>query len=76
MESKKGSPSKYQDGDNMTYLEKESWKQLPEATSRPNSSGLGEYYHSELIYYIDGLFIDVPTIPDHWITDRMNTELK
>ncbi|MBW0582866.1 hypothetical protein O181_122581, partial [Austropuccinia psidii MF-1] len=30
----------------------------------------------ELIYYIDGLFIDVPSIPDYWITTRINTEFK
>ncbi|MBW0572079.1 hypothetical protein O181_111794 [Austropuccinia psidii MF-1] len=27
----------------------------------------------ELIDYIDGLFIDVPSIPDYWITARLNT---
>ncbi|MBW0481024.1 hypothetical protein O181_020739 [Austropuccinia psidii MF-1] len=30
----------------------------------------------ELINYIDGLFIDVPSIPDYWITSRLNTEFK
>ncbi|MBW0477824.1 hypothetical protein O181_017539 [Austropuccinia psidii MF-1] len=30
----------------------------------------------ELIDYIDGLFIDVPRIPDYWITSRLNTEFK
>ncbi|MBW0528889.1 hypothetical protein O181_068604 [Austropuccinia psidii MF-1] len=30
----------------------------------------------ELIDYIDGLSIDVPSIPDYWITDRLNTEFK
>ncbi|MBW0479299.1 hypothetical protein O181_019014 [Austropuccinia psidii MF-1] len=30
----------------------------------------------ELIDYIDGLFIDVPSIPDYWITARLNTEIK
>ncbi|MBW0591508.1 hypothetical protein O181_131223, partial [Austropuccinia psidii MF-1] len=30
----------------------------------------------ELIDYIDGLFIDVPSIPDYWITARLNTEFK
>ncbi|MBW0475352.1 hypothetical protein O181_015067 [Austropuccinia psidii MF-1] len=30
----------------------------------------------ELIDYIDGLFIDVPSIPDYWITARINTEFK
>ncbi|MBW0525664.1 hypothetical protein O181_065379 [Austropuccinia psidii MF-1] len=30
----------------------------------------------ELIDYIDGLFIDVPRIPDYWIISRLNTEFK
>ncbi|MBW0528587.1 hypothetical protein O181_068302 [Austropuccinia psidii MF-1] len=30
----------------------------------------------ELIDYINGLFIDVPSIPDYWINARLNTELK
>ncbi|MBW0469418.1 hypothetical protein O181_009133 [Austropuccinia psidii MF-1] len=30
----------------------------------------------ELIEYIDGLFIDVPSIPDFWITARLNTAFK
>ncbi|MBW0469667.1 hypothetical protein O181_009382 [Austropuccinia psidii MF-1] len=30
----------------------------------------------ELIDSIDGLFIDVPSIPDYWITARLNTEFK
>ncbi|MBW0465967.1 hypothetical protein O181_005682 [Austropuccinia psidii MF-1] len=30
----------------------------------------------ELIDYIDGLFIDVPRIPDYWITARLNTAFK
>ncbi|MBW0516479.1 hypothetical protein O181_056194 [Austropuccinia psidii MF-1] len=30
----------------------------------------------ELIDYINGLFIDVPRIPDYWITARLNTEFK
>ncbi|MBW0589172.1 hypothetical protein O181_128887 [Austropuccinia psidii MF-1] len=30
----------------------------------------------ELIEYIDGLFIDVPSIPDYCITARLNTESK
>ncbi|MBW0491150.1 hypothetical protein O181_030865 [Austropuccinia psidii MF-1] len=52
------------------------FKKLPEAPSWPNFSSVGEYYHMELINYIDGLFIDVPTIPDYWITARVNTEVK
>ncbi|MBW0497924.1 hypothetical protein O181_037639 [Austropuccinia psidii MF-1] len=30
----------------------------------------------ELIDYIDGLFIDVPSIPDYWISVRLNKEFK
>ncbi|MBW0526584.1 hypothetical protein O181_066299 [Austropuccinia psidii MF-1] len=69
-------PAQHQDGDNMSYSEKEALKQLPEASSWPKFSGKGEYNHMELIDYIDGLFIDVPRIPDYWITVRLNTELK
>ncbi|MBW0558205.1 hypothetical protein O181_097920 [Austropuccinia psidii MF-1] len=57
--SKARSPSQYQDGDNMSYSEKEALKQLPEASSWPKSSGTGEYDHMKLIDYIDGLFIYV-----------------
>ncbi|MBW0547994.1 hypothetical protein O181_087709 [Austropuccinia psidii MF-1] len=74
--NKARSPSQYQDGDNMYYSEKEPLKQLPEASSWPKLSGTGEYDRMELIYYIDGLFIDVPRIPDYWITARLNTALK
>ncbi|MBW0573441.1 hypothetical protein O181_113156 [Austropuccinia psidii MF-1] len=59
------SPSQYQDGDNMSYSEKEALKQLPEASSSPKFSGTGEYDHMEVIDYIDGLFIDVTSIPDY-----------
>ncbi|MBW0507707.1 hypothetical protein O181_047422 [Austropuccinia psidii MF-1] len=69
-------PSQYQDGDGMYYSEKEALKQLPEASSWPKFSGTGEYYYLELIDYIDGLFIDVPSIPDNWITARLSTEFK
>ncbi|MBW0511752.1 hypothetical protein O181_051467 [Austropuccinia psidii MF-1] len=68
------SPSQYQDRDNMSYSEEEALKQLPEASSWPKLSGTGEYDQIELINYIDGLFIDVPSIPDYWITARLNTE--
>ncbi|MBW0561126.1 hypothetical protein O181_100841 [Austropuccinia psidii MF-1] len=74
--NKAQSPSQYQDGDNMSYYEKEALKQLPAASSWPKSSGAGEYDHKELIDYIDGLFIDVPSIPDYWMNDRLNTEFK
>ncbi|MBW0568120.1 hypothetical protein O181_107835 [Austropuccinia psidii MF-1] len=73
--NKERSPSKYQDGDGIYYSEKEALKKLPEASSWPKFSGTGEYDHMELIDYIDGLFIDVPSIPDYWITARLNTEL-
>ncbi|MBW0556613.1 hypothetical protein O181_096328, partial [Austropuccinia psidii MF-1] len=69
--SKERSPSQYQDGDNMSYTEKEAFKKLPEASSWPKFSVTGEYDHMELIDYIDGLFIDVPSIPDYWITARL-----
>ncbi|MBW0579560.1 hypothetical protein O181_119275 [Austropuccinia psidii MF-1] len=74
--NKERSPSQYQYGDGMSYSEKESLKQLPEASSWQKLSGTGEYDHIELIDYIDGLFIDVPSIPDYWITARLNTEFK
>ncbi|MBW0558259.1 hypothetical protein O181_097974 [Austropuccinia psidii MF-1] len=59
------SPSEYQNGENMYYSEKEALKQIPEASSWPKFSGTGEYYHMELVDDIDGLFIDVPSIPDY-----------
>ncbi|MBW0467052.1 hypothetical protein O181_006767 [Austropuccinia psidii MF-1] len=74
--NKARSPSQYQDGDVMSYSEKEALKNLPEASSSPKISGTGEYDHTELIDYIHGIFIDVPSIPDYWITDRLNTEFK
>ncbi|MBW0498072.1 hypothetical protein O181_037787 [Austropuccinia psidii MF-1] len=74
--NKARSALKYQDGDNMSYSEKEALKQLPEASSWPKFSETGEYDHMELIDYIDGLFIDVPSIPDYWITARLNTAFK
>ncbi|MBW0470556.1 hypothetical protein O181_010271 [Austropuccinia psidii MF-1] len=69
--NKARSPSQYQDGDNMSYSEKEALKQLPEASSWPKFSGTGEYDHMELIDYID-----VPSLPDYWITARLNTAFK
>ncbi|MBW0526067.1 hypothetical protein O181_065782 [Austropuccinia psidii MF-1] len=74
--NKARSPSQYQDGDNMSYYKKEALKQLPEASSWPKSSRTGEYDHMELIDYIDGLFIDVPSIQDYWITAILNTAFK
>ncbi|MBW0468166.1 hypothetical protein O181_007881 [Austropuccinia psidii MF-1] len=76
LQNKERYPSQYQDGDNMSYSEKEALKQVPEASSWPKFSGTGEYDHMELIDYIYGLFIDVPSIPDYWITTRMNTAFK
>ncbi|MBW0478879.1 hypothetical protein O181_018594 [Austropuccinia psidii MF-1] len=74
--NKARSPSQYQDGDDMSYSEKEALKPLPEASSWPKFSGTGEYDHEELISYINGLFIDVPSIPDYWITGILNTKFK
>ncbi|MBW0491010.1 hypothetical protein O181_030725 [Austropuccinia psidii MF-1] len=74
--NKARSPSQYQDGDNMSYYEKEALKQLPEASSWPQFSGTEEYDNMELIDYINGLFIDLPSIPDYWITARLNTAFK
>ncbi|MBW0543623.1 hypothetical protein O181_083338 [Austropuccinia psidii MF-1] len=74
--NKARSPSHYQDVDNISYSEKEGLKQLPEASSWPKFSGTGEYDHMELVDYIDGLFIDVPSIPDYWITASLNKEFK
>ncbi|MBW0499833.1 hypothetical protein O181_039548 [Austropuccinia psidii MF-1] len=68
--------SQYQDGDNMSYYEKEALKQLPGASSWPKLSGTGEYDHMKLIDNIEGLFIDVPRIPDYWNTARLNTAFK
>ncbi|MBW0461253.1 hypothetical protein O181_000968 [Austropuccinia psidii MF-1] len=53
LENKARSPSQYQDGDNMSYSEKEELKQLPEASSWPKFSGKGEYDHMEIIDYLD-----------------------
>ncbi|MBW0481928.1 hypothetical protein O181_021643 [Austropuccinia psidii MF-1] len=74
--NKARSPSQYRDGDNMSYYEKEALIQLPEASSWPIFSVTGEYDHIELIDYIGGLFIDVPSIPDYWITSRLNIAFK
>ncbi|MBW0593510.1 hypothetical protein O181_133225 [Austropuccinia psidii MF-1] len=60
----------------MSYSVKEALKQLPEASSWLKFSGTGEYDHMELIECIDGLFIDIPSIPDYWITSRLNPAFK
>ncbi|MBW0585082.1 hypothetical protein O181_124797 [Austropuccinia psidii MF-1] len=59
------SPSKYQDGDNMSYSEKEDLKQLPKAPSWHKFFGTGEYDHMKLIDYIYGLLTYVPSSPDY-----------
>ncbi|MBW0466304.1 hypothetical protein O181_006019 [Austropuccinia psidii MF-1] len=74
--NKERSPSQYQDGDNMSYSEKEALKQLPEASRWPKLSVKREYDHMGLIYYIDGLCMDVPSISDYWITAGLNTAFK
>ncbi|MBW0523193.1 hypothetical protein O181_062908 [Austropuccinia psidii MF-1] len=74
--NKERSPSRYHDGDNMSYSEKEGLKQLSEALSHPKFSGTGEYNHTKLIDYIDGLFIDVTRIPEYCLTARLNTAFK
>ncbi|MBW0541132.1 hypothetical protein O181_080847 [Austropuccinia psidii MF-1] len=76
LENKPRCPSQYQDRYNMTYSEKEELKQLPVPSIWPQFSHVGEYDNMEIIHYIDGLFIDVPSIPDYWITSRLNTEFK
>ncbi|MBW0472891.1 hypothetical protein O181_012606 [Austropuccinia psidii MF-1] len=60
----------------MSYSEEEDLKQLPEASSWRKLSGTPEYDHMELIDYIDGLLNDVPSIPDYWITARLNKAFK
>ncbi|MBW0577143.1 hypothetical protein O181_116858 [Austropuccinia psidii MF-1] len=60
----------------MSYCKKEALKHHPEASSCPQFFSTGEYDHMELIDYIDGLFIDVLSIPDYWITPRLDTEFK
>ncbi|MBW0488949.1 hypothetical protein O181_028664 [Austropuccinia psidii MF-1] len=74
--NKAGSPSKYQDGDNMSSSEKKALKQLPEVSRYPKLSGTVEYDDMEPIDYIYGIFIDVPSIPDYRIPVRLNTEFK
>ncbi|MBW0480590.1 hypothetical protein O181_020305 [Austropuccinia psidii MF-1] len=76
LENKARSPSQYQDGDKMSYSEKEALKQLPEASIWKKFSCTGEYDHMVLIGYIDGLLINLPKIPDYWITTRLNTVFK
>ncbi|MBW0549352.1 hypothetical protein O181_089067 [Austropuccinia psidii MF-1] len=70
------SQSQYPDGDKKVFSEKEALKQIPDSSSCPTFSGTGENDDMELIDYIDGLFIDVSSIPDHWISARLNTAFK
>ncbi|MBW0511876.1 hypothetical protein O181_051591 [Austropuccinia psidii MF-1] len=70
------STTRYLDANNMSYSEKEALRQLPESSRWPKFSGTGEYDHMELFDYIYGLFIEVPSIPDYWITARLNTAFK
>ncbi|MBW0476101.1 hypothetical protein O181_015816 [Austropuccinia psidii MF-1] len=70
------SPSQYQDGDKMSYSENEALKRLPEASRWPKFSSTEEYDHMELTDYINRLFIDIPSIPDYWISARLNTAFK
>ncbi|MBW0528308.1 hypothetical protein O181_068023 [Austropuccinia psidii MF-1] len=60
----------------MSYSDKEAFKQIPEASSWLKFSETGKYDHMKLIDYINGLFIDVPSTPDYWITARLNTAFK
>ncbi|MBW0504813.1 hypothetical protein O181_044528 [Austropuccinia psidii MF-1] len=76
LQNNKSSPSQYQAGNKMTYSRTEALKKLPEASSWPKFSCVGEYDHMELIYYIARLFIHVPSIPEYWIIARINTALK
>ncbi|MBW0542486.1 hypothetical protein O181_082201 [Austropuccinia psidii MF-1] len=76
LENKARSLSQYQDGEKMSYSEKEALKQLPEASSWPKFFVTQEYDHMELIDYIDGRFLDVPSISEYRITVRLNTAFK
>ncbi|MBW0475729.1 hypothetical protein O181_015444 [Austropuccinia psidii MF-1] len=60
----------------MTYSEKKALKHLSEASRWPNISDVGEYDYMELIDYIYVLLIDVPSIPDYWITARLHIAFK
>ncbi|MBW0481365.1 hypothetical protein O181_021080 [Austropuccinia psidii MF-1] len=76
LDNKPRSPSQYQDGNKLTSSKKGALKQLPDASSWPKFSGVGEYDHMELNDYIDRLFIDLPSIPDYWITAILSTAFK
>ncbi|MBW0542998.1 hypothetical protein O181_082713 [Austropuccinia psidii MF-1] len=67
------SESIYQDGENLSYTEKQALKKLPEVVNWPKISGIGEYYFMELIYHIDEGFVDFPNRKDYWITTILNT---
>ncbi|MBW0525267.1 hypothetical protein O181_064982 [Austropuccinia psidii MF-1] len=74
--NKERSPSQFQDGDHVSYFEKEASRQVPEASSWPEFSDTREYDHMELIDYIEGLLINVPSIPYYWITSGLSTAFK
>ncbi|MBW0506719.1 hypothetical protein O181_046434 [Austropuccinia psidii MF-1] len=50
--------------------------QYKDAENMTYSEKTEEYDQIELIDHIDGLFIDVPSIPDNWITARLNPAFK
>ncbi|MBW0521278.1 hypothetical protein O181_060993 [Austropuccinia psidii MF-1] len=76
LEKNTRSPSQYQDGDKMTYSEKEALKQLTDASSWPQFSGIGEYDHMELIDYIDGIFTTPPKIRNHKLLTKLPGDLE
>ncbi|MBW0512721.1 hypothetical protein O181_052436 [Austropuccinia psidii MF-1] len=76
LEKKPISQSQDKAGYEMNYSEKQALKQLSESSSWPKFSGIEEYDHMELLDYIDGLFADVTSISDYWITSILNTAFK
>ncbi|MBW0490493.1 hypothetical protein O181_030208 [Austropuccinia psidii MF-1] len=64
LENKTRSQSQYQDGDKLSYSEKGQLRQLQEASRCTKLSGTEGYDDMELIDYIYGLFIYVPSIQD------------
>ncbi|MBW0522316.1 hypothetical protein O181_062031 [Austropuccinia psidii MF-1] len=65
------SDSNDQYGKILSFSEKKTFKQLTEMVNWPSLSGIGDYDHRELIYYIYGIALDFPKIPDYWITKRL-----
>ncbi|MBW0470512.1 hypothetical protein O181_010227 [Austropuccinia psidii MF-1] len=66
----------YHDGESLSYSEKQALKKLPGVVNLPRFTGVVAYDHIELIYYIDGLFVDFPKIPDYWTTEILNNSFK